>query len=114
MTKNTTHTPTPEVTRAGRENAMKHTHTNNIASRLYDIDTYHAQDTGTTFEDIAQEIQDHPQDVITFLLDILADAEQLSIGQMEELEEAKQAAAQNAGEIITALLDAIEAYQAQA
>lgn len=115
MTKITTHTPAPEVTRAGRENAMKHTHTNiNIASRLYDIDTYHAQDAGTTFEDIAQEIQDHPQDVITFLLDILADAEQLSIGQMEELEEAKQAAAQNAGEIIPALLDAIEAYQAQA
>ena len=92
---------------------ITHTHTNiNIASRLYDIDTYHAQDTGATFEDIAQEIQDHPQDVIAFLLDILADAEQLSVGQMEELEEARQAAAQNAGEIISALLDAIEAYQA--
>lgn len=93
---------------------MKHTHTNNIiiASRLYDIDTYHAQDTGTTFEDIAQEIQDHPQNIISFLLDILSDAEQLSIGQFEEIEETRQAAAQNAGEIITALLDAIEAYQA--
>ena len=44
-----------------------------IASRIYALDVYEAQDNDTTPAEIAETIRTNPAEVIRFLLDIIDD-----------------------------------------
>lgn len=44
-----------------------------LAQRIYDLDTYEAIDTDTTPEDIADSIQNDPLTVIGYLVELVED-----------------------------------------